>query len=144
MMIDPGTNLYDFTYVDNCALGHVLAAENLLSATEASAPSASGKAFFITDAEPVTFREMLLAIWRAYGHIPGWHVTVPIKLSYVMVWIGERLAPLTGSTPLLTTGMLGDSTSVRWYDCGRAAQLLGYKPVVERGEAIRRTCEVIP
>lgn len=143
-MIDPGTNLYDFTYIDNCALGHVLAAENLLHTTDTAIPSASGKAFFLTDAEPIIFRNMLFAIWRGFGHPPGWHLTVPTKVSYVMVWVGQKLAPLTGSTPLLTTEMLGDSTSVRWYNCGRAEKLLGYKPIVEREEAIRRTCAVIP
>ena len=143
-MIDPGTNLYDFTYIDNCALGHVLAAENLLSTAGPSIPSASGKAFFLTDAEPVIFRDMLFAVWRGFGHTPGRHFTVPTKVMHAMVGIGQRLAPLTGSTPLLTTGMLGDTTCVRWYDCGRATQLLGYRPVVERAEAIRRTCEVIP
>lgn len=144
VMIDPETNLYDFTYIDNCAFGHILAAECLLALKPPHSGLVSGKAFFLTDAEPITLRKMLFMIWKGFGHERGWCFTMPKTLMYGMVWMGEKIAGLGGGAPLLTTGMLGDTQSVRWYDCSRAKVVLGYNPMVGREEAIRRTCAVVP
>jgi sterol-4alpha-carboxylate 3-dehydrogenase (decarboxylating) len=137
VMIDPGTNLYDFTYIDNCALGHILAAEALLGSGNTLV---NGKAFFLTDAEPVTLREMLFSIWRGFGYEKGWCFAMPKTLMCGIVWMGEKM----GEKPLLTMSMLGDTQSVRRYDCSRAKDVLAYVPIVGREEAIRRTCAVVP
>lgn len=48
VQVGHGTNLVDVTYIDNAALAHVLALDNL-----ASSASAAGRAFFISQGEPV-------------------------------------------------------------------------------------------
>jgi sterol-4alpha-carboxylate 3-dehydrogenase (decarboxylating) len=141
IMIDPGTNAYDFTFVDNCALGHVLAAENLLSPS----PSANGQTFFLTDMHPQPLRDVLFSFWAGFGCRPrGWVLALPLAVSYPAALLQQLVAKVTGGVPSLTTDKLGDARSVRWYDCGKAARVLGYKPMVTREEAIRRTCAVTP
>jgi sterol-4alpha-carboxylate 3-dehydrogenase (decarboxylating) len=71
--IGRGQNLYDFTGVDNLALAHVLAVENLLDIpppldlsglpTSNWTKSANRKAFFVTNADPRPFRSVLELIW---------------------------------------------------------------------------------
>lgn len=43
-----------------------------------------------------------------------------------------------GRTPKLTTRQVKYSSMTRYYDCGKAKRRLGYKPVVELGEGIKR------
>jgi sterol-4alpha-carboxylate 3-dehydrogenase (decarboxylating) len=70
--IGQGQNLYDFTGVDNLALAHVLAIENLLgislsdwseASTSISPKGANRKAFFVTNDDPRPFRSLLELIW---------------------------------------------------------------------------------
>jgi sterol-4alpha-carboxylate 3-dehydrogenase (decarboxylating) len=70
--IGQGQNLYDFTGVDNLALAHVLAVENLLeisasgqngTSTSSTTKSANRKAFFVTNGDPRPFRSVLELIW---------------------------------------------------------------------------------
>jgi sterol-4alpha-carboxylate 3-dehydrogenase (decarboxylating) len=135
-----GQNLYDFTYVANAALGHVLAAEKLLGADYARA---NGLAFNVTNMEPVTFSDMLLAVWREFGHDSDvWTVTIPARGAYAMAWLGERVAWLIGRPPPITTGEIGDAFAVRWFDCSRAAEILGYRPVTGLNDGVRLACNV--
>jgi len=137
--LGPGTNLYDFTYAPNLAQAHILAATNLLSFHTSSPSSVAGQAFFVTNAEPIPFREFVSKIWEEYdGEKSRRGVTVPVGLAKVLVWIGEKIALLRGEKPLLTIKTLGDSVSERWFDNGKAREFLGYVPVVGLSEGVKR------
>jgi len=139
--LGPGTNLYDFTYAPNLARAHVLAAVNLLTITPPSPSnrlSAAGKPFFITNAEPLPFRTFLKMVWKAFdGKESPKGVSIPTKVAVVMVRLSERIAGLMGKKPVLTTKDLGDSLAERWFDCGRAKEVLGYVPLVGIEEGLR-------
>ena len=84
--VGDNSNLWDFTYVDNIAHAHVLAAENLIT-PEASLPhgSAAGEAFMITNGEPVYFWDFTRACWAAWGHVNPRKIAIPMSLGY---WLG--------------------------------------------------------
>jgi sterol-4alpha-carboxylate 3-dehydrogenase (decarboxylating) len=139
--LGPGTNLYDFTYAPNLAHAHVLAAINLLTTT--SAPrSAAGKAFFITNSESLPFRVFSKLLWTVFdGKEPGKGITVPTNVAVVMVWLSEKIAGWTGKKPVLTTKDLGDSLAERWFDYGRAKEILGYVPQVSIKDTLVEAAE---
>jgi len=53
------------SYVDNVADAHVLAVDNLLTSR-----TAAGEAIFITNEQPIPFRDFCLAVWREFEHFP--------------------------------------------------------------------------
>ncbi|KAI9823742.1 MAG: hypothetical protein M1832_002299 [Thelocarpon impressellum] len=135
-IIGSGDNLCDFTYVDNVADAHVLAAESLLSSDEAS-----GEAFFITNGEPVPFRDFCLAVWAEFGHCPPCQVRIPEGLAWFAGCIAECVSWFTGTTATLSRGSVKDAVGVRYASIDKAAKLLGYRPRVGLAEGLRRSCK---
>jgi nucleoside-diphosphate-sugar epimerase len=64
--VGPGTNLIDTVHVENAARAHVLGLQKLLGGDG----SASGRAYFITDGEPVPCWEWISTILRCGGLEP--------------------------------------------------------------------------
>jgi sterol-4alpha-carboxylate 3-dehydrogenase (decarboxylating) len=134
-----GTNLYDFTYTPNLAYAHLLAAANLLSNPSDPTKSAAGKAFFITNAEPMPFKTFMGWIWNAYeGPSKGTPRQIPVGLAKGVVWLGEKIQ---GKKATLTVKELGDGVSERWFDNGRAKEILGYAPETGLEEAVKIAVE---
>jgi sterol-4alpha-carboxylate 3-dehydrogenase (decarboxylating) len=138
-IIGTGTNLYDFTFVTNIADAHVLAIENLLTTA-----TAAGEAFFISNQEPVPFRDFMLAIWREFGHVPPFQVRIPGNLAWLAGLIAEWVAWLTGTSAkaTLSRGSVQDATGTRYASGEKARHLLGYHPRVGLQEGIRIACLV--
>jgi sterol-4alpha-carboxylate 3-dehydrogenase (decarboxylating) len=157
--LGPGNNLYDFTYAPNLAQAHVLAAENLLNTNLKEEKSAAGKAFFVTNSEPVAFKGFLGWIYEAFddedeiaGEDRGGEkrekkgqkekvTEIPIKVAKPLVWVGAKVARMTGKKAPLTSKELGDSVAERWFDNGRAREVLGYIPAVGLKEGVRLAVE---
>jgi sterol-4alpha-carboxylate 3-dehydrogenase (decarboxylating) len=155
--LGPGTNLYDFTYAQNNALANCLAATNLLNQSLAPEKSAAGKAFFITNAEPVPFRDFLSWIYESYEEAGEPTIStsiqhsnqekqakvteIPMSVAKVLVWVLETVAKLTRTKATITYSELGDSTATRWFDNSQARNILGYVPEVNLREGIRITMQ---
>jgi sterol-4alpha-carboxylate 3-dehydrogenase (decarboxylating) len=92
-----GKNLSDWTYIENGARAHVLAAQALLRAHDLSNPvdedeRVDGEAFFITNGEPVPFWQFLRALGAAAGYptrddeirvLPPWFV---LTMAFASEW----------------------------------------------------------
>jgi sterol-4alpha-carboxylate 3-dehydrogenase (decarboxylating) len=139
-----GHNLYDFTYAPNLGHAHVLAAQNLLSVSPAdpsNAASAAGKAFFVTNDEPLPFRTFLTMVWAASDASTGRQqvqaqcMAIPRPVATALVWISEKASRIARKEPVLTVSNLGDSLAQRWFDNSSAKAILGYVPstTVARG-----------
>ncbi|KAK9368239.1 hypothetical protein V1509DRAFT_623461 [Lipomyces kononenkoae] len=146
--LGPGSNLYDFTYAPNLALAHVLAAENLLSVTPAEASnslSAAGKAFFVTNSEPMPFRSFTKMLWAAFDangsspQAPAKGITIPTPVALCLTWISEKIAKLLGKEPFLTVKDLGDGFAQRWFDNTAAKTVLGYEPTISLEQGLKET-----
>ncbi|KAL2057132.1 hypothetical protein ABVK25_002871 [Lepraria finkii] len=101
LVIGPGSNLWDVTYAPNIADAHILAVENLLS----SSKTAAGEAIFISNEQPITFRDFCLALWKEFGHIPTWEVHIPVGVANLAGWVAEWVTWVTGTPTTLSRGV---------------------------------------
>lgn len=138
LVIGPGSNLWDVTYAPNIADAHVLAVENLLS----SSKTAAGEAIFISNEQPITFRDFCLALWKEFGHIPQWEVHIPVSVANLAGWVAEWVTWVTGTPTTLSRGSVLDAVGTRYCSGEKARRLLGYKPRVGIEEGIRISCKV--
>ena len=79
-MIGDGSNLVDFTYVENVAYAHVLAATRL---TGRDSPLC-GQAYFITNQQPVLFWDFFTLLYRELGYEEPW---LPIPISFPLLLV---------------------------------------------------------
>ncbi|KAL8773179.1 MAG: hypothetical protein Q9209_001855, partial [Squamulea sp. 1 TL-2023] len=136
-MIGNGLNMWDVTFVSNVADAHILAMENLLSTK-----SAAGQALFISNEQPVPFRDFCLAVWKSFGHYPPFQVKIPQGLATTAGSVAEWITWLTGKETTLSWGSVKDACQVRYCSGTKARDVLGYKPRVGIEEGIRISCEV--
>jgi nucleoside-diphosphate-sugar epimerase len=122
-----GRNVTETTHVANVVEGLMLAAER----------GAPGEAYFVTDGEPVVFREFVSAMLETQGveppdrTMPAW-LAGPLALTSETAW---RLLPLPGSPPLsrFSAWILTQECTI---DISKARQQLGYEPVISRDEGL--------
>ena len=136
-VIGDGMNMWDVTYVNNVADAHVLAVQNLLSSR-----TAAGEAIFISNLEPITFRDFCLAIWRHFDHYPPFSVHIPKSVAFMVGYIADWVAWLTGKPTTLSSGSVMDACGMRYCNGAKARNILGYVPRVGIEEGIRISCEV--
>ncbi|KAI4169256.1 MAG: hypothetical protein LQ343_005844 [Gyalolechia ehrenbergii] len=136
-VIGDGLNMWDVTYVGNVADAHVLAVENLLS-TRTSA----GQAIFISNEQPLPFRDFCLAVWKEFDHYPPFEVNIPKTLATFAGYLAEWATWFTGSSSTLSRGSVKDACEVRYCSGVKAREILGYVPRVGIEEGIRISCEV--
>lgn len=125
--IGGGKQLTDVTHVDNVVEGLLLGARN----------GRGGDAYFVTDGEPVIFREFVSALLETQGvaapsrSIPTW-VAGPLAAACEGLW---RATPLPGQPPL-TRFTYWVSSQECTIDIGKARRELGYRPVKGRAEGL--------
>jgi nucleoside-diphosphate-sugar epimerase len=121
--IGGGNNLTAITHVDNTVEGLVLGAER----------GTPGNAYFVTDGEPVVFREFVSELLRTQGVEPPTR-SIPAPMAGALAAAGEaawRLLPLPGRPPL-TRFAYWVSSQECTIRIEKARQDLGYKPVKTR------------
>ena len=138
-VVGNGENLWDVTYVGNVADAHVLAVENLLSTR-----TAAGEAIFISNEEPIPFRDFCLEVWKSFGHYPPYEVHVPVSLASFAGYVAEVTTWIAGTPATLSRGSVLDACGTRYCSGEKARRLLGYKPRVGIEEGIRISCMVKP
>ena len=137
-VIGNGDNLWDVTYVSNIADAHILAVENLLSPTK----TAAGEAIFISNEQPITFRDFCLAVWKEFGHIPRFEFHIPLSIAVFAGHVAEWVTWVTGTPITLSRGSVLDACGVRYCTGEKARKLLGYRPRVGIEEGIEISCNV--
>ncbi|KAI0391670.1 C-3 sterol dehydrogenase/C-4-like protein [Xylariaceae sp. FL0594] len=146
VQVGPNTNLFDFTYVENIAHAHLLAARALLVTHAASTvpldhERVDGEAFLITNGTPVYFWDMMRAIWREAGSARGKeHIWVMSRdLGIALGFLSECFSALLRRQANFTRQRIVFSTMTRYYDISKARQRLGYEPLVSLDEGVKRT-----
>ncbi|HJR73996.1 MAG TPA: 2-alkyl-3-oxoalkanoate reductase [Luteimonas sp.] len=132
--VGDGENLIDTTYVDNAAQAHFDAFDHL----EPGAACA-GRAYFISNGEPKTVREVLNSLLGAAG-APTVDKTIPFRAAYAVGAICEGLwsaLPLRGEPPM-TRFLAEQLSTTHWYDMAPAKRDFGYAPRVSFHEGIIR------
>ncbi|MCH7720428.1 MAG: NAD-dependent epimerase/dehydratase family protein [Planctomycetes bacterium] len=134
LQVGDGDNRVDITYIDNAAEAHLLAAEAL----ENSKPCA-GRAFFISQGEPVLLWPWLNQMLEAAGAPP---VTRSIshakarKVGAVLETI-HRLLHLSRE-PRMTRFLADQLAESHYFDISAAERELGYRPRISTAEGMKR------
>ena len=144
--IGDNSNLFDCVSTQNVAAAHVLAAKALLRARDKSLPKVDGEAFFITDGDPLPFWDLLRKIWDAAGDqtspeeirvIPAWFM---LSLASTVEWL-YWIFTLGKMRPKMRRFDMEFTCSLRTYSIEKAKERLGYTPVGNRDEHIRKGVE---
>jgi nucleoside-diphosphate-sugar epimerase len=122
-----GRNVTDTAHVDNVVEGLLLAAEK----------GRPGEAYFVTDGEPVVFREFVTAMIETQGveppgrSLPAWTASPLARISEA-AW---RVLPLPGQPPM-TTFRAWILTQECTIDISKARRELGYEPIVTHEQGL--------
>jgi len=126
--------IVDTVYIDNAAQAHLLAADRL-----APGSAIAGKAYFITNGEPLPLWEMVNRILAVADIAP---VTATVSLGTAkivaagceLLWTLFRLA----GEPPLTRFVASELSTAHWFDISAARRDLGYEPRVSINEGLQR------
>ncbi|MCF8131246.1 MAG: NAD-dependent epimerase/dehydratase family protein, partial [Deltaproteobacteria bacterium] len=127
-------NLVDCIYIDNAVDAHILALENLYPTSVIS-----GKAYFISQGDPIDIGELMDGILAAAGLDPI-DRTVSEKVAYAAGWLLELIygtLKLKGEPPM-TRFLAKQLSTAHWFDISAAREDLGYKPRVSISEGLER------
>ena len=121
--IGGGRHLTSTTHVDNVVEGLMLGAER----------AEPGGIYFVTDGEPVVFREFVTDLLATQGvEPPGRNVPAPVARAAAVACEGAWRALRLRSTPPLTRLAVWFSTLEITIDDSLARRELGYAPVTSR------------
>jgi nucleoside-diphosphate-sugar epimerase len=122
-----GRNVTDTTHVDNVVEGLILAAER----------GRAGEAYFVTDGEPVVFREFVTAMLETQRveppdrSLPAW-TAAPLATVCETAW---KVLPLGGEPPMtkFRSWILTQECTI---DISKARKELGYSPLVTHEQGL--------
>jgi nucleoside-diphosphate-sugar epimerase len=126
--------LVDTVYVDNAAKAHLLAADRLSPGSPVA-----GKAYFITNGEPLPLWEMVDRILDAAG-LPPVKKEISPTTARLIGWLGEKVwlgLRLRGEPPM-TRFVAEELSTSHWFDIAAAERDLGYHPEVSIDEGLDR------
>ena len=133
-LVGKQNNLVDSTYIDNAALAHILAAEALETKN-----NCAGKAYFISNDEPITMKELINRILAA-ANLPAVTKTIPTKLAYTIGMMMEFVYKIfkLKEEPIMTRFIARQLSCAHWYDLTAAKNDLGYRTKVTIDEGMER------
>jgi len=125
-IVGDGANRVDVTHVDTAADAHLGALDALL------AGRANGKAYFLSQGEPVNLWEFVNRLLVGAG-LPPVTRRIPLRRAYAMGALMEGLwtvLPLRGEPPM-TRFVAVELAKDHWFDVSAAKRDLGLKPAVD-------------
>jgi nucleoside-diphosphate-sugar epimerase len=145
-IIGSGRNKVDVTHISNVVDAHLLsegalATCNLIGYKGSDRPGAGGKAYFITNGEPVMLWEWINQLLRGVD-LPEITKHVPLPVAYAAGGVLEalwRVLPLKGEPPM-TRFVAKEMATDHWFDISAARRDLAYHPLVTMAEG---TAELI-
>jgi nucleoside-diphosphate-sugar epimerase len=131
-VVGTGRNLVDITHVENVVDAHILAEEALMrSGAAPGAPDCRGRAYFITNGEPVNLWEWINDLLSALGE-PRISRRIPLGAAAAAGAVAEfawRVLRLSGEPPM-TRFIAAELARDHWFNIAAARRDLGYAPRV--------------
>ncbi len=126
--------LIDSTYVGNAALAHIQVAEKLDINS-----ICAGKAYFISNGEPMTMKDLLNRILQA-AKMPPVSASVSVNLAYFVGAILEFVYTLLGKQqePIMTRFVAKQLSTAHWFDLTAAKNDFAYTPLISIEEGMQR------
>jgi nucleoside-diphosphate-sugar epimerase len=124
----------DTCYIDNAVDAHLLAYDAL-----APGAAAAGRAYFITQGEPLDGPAFLDDLLGAAG-LPPVTKSISIKKARMAARVAEGIWKLfrLGGEPPITRFVVSQLSTAHWYDISAAKRDLGYAPRVSYSEGMQR------
>lgn len=129
------SKLVDSVYIDNAADAHIAAAGELNS----EQPKCAGKAYFISNGEPIPIEDLINGILNAHGIDPV-KKSVPSGVAYLAGTIFEAVYGIFGiqKEPIMTRFVARQLSTSHWYNIDAAKNDFGYDPKVSVQEGLQR------
>ena len=137
VQVGDGTNRIDTTYVENAADAHIQAAYALSPGS-----AAAGKAYFISQGEPVNCwdwinKHLALAgmspVRKSISFTVAWHIGACLEAVYRV--LGMR------DDPPMTRFLAAQMARSHWFNITRAKADFGYSPAISTAEGMRRMAD---
>lgn len=130
-IIGDGVNRVDITHVANAAHAHLLALDALDRGT------CGGKAYFVSQGEPVVLWHWIDELVRGVG-LPGVEKRIPLKTAYTLGAVLEGAWSLFGlrGEPPMTRFVAVELAKDHWFDISAARRDLGYAPIVSTKDGL--------
>jgi nucleoside-diphosphate-sugar epimerase len=134
IQVGDGSNLVDLSYIDNVIKAHICAVRAIMNK-----PDASGKAFFISNGEPVLLWNVINEILKGAGMAPVSR-SLSKKNAYFLSVLSESLyrALKIRKEPVLTRFLVQELSMSHWFRIDSARRFLDYNPDVTNQESIYR------
>ncbi len=132
-LVGKGLKLIDSVYIDNAVDAHILALDRIFP----GAPCA-GKAYFITQGEPMPQRDLINGILKA-GGLPPCQKSISPHAAYAVGAIMEMLWKMLGrqDEPMMTRFVAKQLSTAHWYNISAAKRDLGYEPKISVAQGLQ-------
>ncbi|MDB4286024.1 NAD-dependent epimerase/dehydratase family protein [bacterium] len=137
-ILGSGNSLVDTIFVENAARAHLQA----LKVMQKNPAAVAGKAYFLSQDEPITIREFIDRLLATSG-LPPVNKTLNPKVALFAGWLLQNVFRLFNikSEPPLTLFVAKHLSSSHWYDISAAKRDFGYMPLVSIDEGMMRLKE---
>ena len=137
-IVGDGRNQVDVSYIDDVVAAHL----DALDALKTQPQKVGGRAYFISQDQPVYLWDWLNRILSGLGH-PPLKRRVPLHIAYAAGSACELLWGLLRkqSDPPMTRFVAVELAKSHYFDISAAKQQLGFKPGVDMETALSRTVD---
>jgi len=127
-------HLVDSCYIDNAVAAHLLAADDLQNDA-----NCAGKAYFISNDEPISMSELINKILAAANLSPI-QKRINEHLAYYIGAVFERVYSIfrIEQEPIMTRFVAKQLSTSHWFDLSAAKQDLSYEPKINIDEGMAR------
>jgi nucleoside-diphosphate-sugar epimerase len=134
-IVGNGDNRIDTVHVENAAAAHLNALDHLTQ----SAPVGGGRAFFITQDEPVRCWDWIASVLRI-ANVPPPKRRISLAAAWRIGATLETLYRLAGirQEPPMTRFLAAQLARDHYFNISAAKQSLGYRPSLSTAEGLRR------
>ncbi len=135
--VGDGSNLVDISYIDNVGHAHILAAKNL-----SEKGTAAGKAYFISQGEPVNLWDWIDELFVAMD-IDKVKSSLSFSAAYRLGGVLESIYTFArlAKEPRMTRFLAEQLAKSHYFSIENARNDLGYEPVISTTEGLRRTVQ---
>lgn len=135
--VGDGRNLVDISYIENVAYAHLLAAQNLIETG-----TAAGKAYFVSQGNPVNLWDWINELYRALD-IQEIESAISFPLASKIGGALEIVHSLfrLKTEPQMTRFLAEQLAKSHYFSIDNAKNDLGYEPLVTTEDGLKKTIE---